>query len=268
MVKISIVTVCLNSDKFIGKCLLSVSEQIGVCIDHVIVDGGSVDQTRDIIKMVSPESRLFILPGSGIYDALNFGISKARANIVGILHSNDEFLSNDTLRKVCQHFADDKKLDVFCGSAVITKGDDRVNIDRYVDSQLFSRRNLMRIGFMPAHTGLFHTKEVFSLIGGYDETYISAGDFKFCFDIFFRNFFNFRFKVSREVVSVMSSGGTSSSGFKSYVRTAKEITSILREYNLRINIIQHVVRLIIKKLHASLWIVKLKKLRFEDLRQL
>lgn len=264
MADISIVTVCLNSELSIEQCLNSIARQVGVDIDHVIVDGGSMDSTTEIIKSVSPKSRLFILPGSGIYEALNFGIKKARTNIIGILHSNDVFMSDNILSLVQLEFNNCFGLDVFCGSAVVNADFQEMKVDRYINSNLFVRKQLMRIGFMPAHTGLFHTKSVFEKIGGYDTSYHSASDFKFCFEIFFNNRFEFSLKTSPNVVTMMSSGGTSSSGIRSYWRTAREITMILNENQLRISVFQHCLRLAIKKLHSWVYILGFRRISVDS----
>lgn len=255
MADISIVTVCLNSELSIEKSLNSIVGQVGIDIDHVIVDGGSTDSTLEIIRSVSPKSRLFILPGSGIYEALNFGIQRTRTDIIGILHSNDVFVSDKTLSLVHLEFKHGFGLDVFCGSAFVTANFHKTRVDRYINSDLFVKKQLMRIGFMPAHTGLFHTKSVFEKIGGYDPSYQSASDFKFCFEIFFNNRFGFSLKTSPKVVTIMSSGGTSSSGIKSYWRTAREITMILNENQVTITVLQHCLRLAVKKLHS--WVYSL-----------
>ena len=252
MYDISIVTVCLNSELSIPRTIQSLRVQKNVTIDHVVVDGGSIDNTCNIVRSLRPETRIFSLPGSSIYEALNFGIKKCHSNVIGILHSNDEFSDKHSLEYIKAQFVGDVELDVFCGSALVVDNLANRKPYRYIDSVLFGCRFLLKFGFMPAHTGLFHTIRVFDEVGGYDTSYYSAADFKFCWKIFYESRTKFKYKLSRKIVTVMSAGGTSSSGIKSYIQTSREVSAILADEGVHINFLCHLFRLIIKKFHSLL----------------
>ena len=75
--KISIITVCLNSEKTIIHTLNSVLVQNYKNIEHIIVDGGSTDGTIKIIENYTLKSKkIFINKGMSLYESLNFGIKK------------------------------------------------------------------------------------------------------------------------------------------------------------------------------------------------
>jgi glycosyltransferase involved in cell wall biosynthesis len=104
--KISIITVCLNSEKHIERCIKSVMRQNynKNNIEHIIIDGGSSDNTVKIIKKY--KHSIFYYESKkdkGIYDAMNKGILKARGSIIGILNSDDYYYSG-TLKKVNYYF--------------------------------------------------------------------------------------------------------------------------------------------------------------------
>ena len=60
--KISLVTPCFNSEKYIEQTLDSIIGQRGnINIDHVIVDGGSTDKTMKILKMPMKKKLLLVM---------------------------------------------------------------------------------------------------------------------------------------------------------------------------------------------------------------
>ncbi|MDE6175544.1 MAG: glycosyltransferase, partial [Duncaniella sp.] len=91
--KISIVTATYNSGSTIKDTLESVLRQTYTQIEHIIVDGGSSDNTMDIVRELEPlyQGRLRYVsePDHGIYDAMNKGIAMATGDIIGILNSDD-----------------------------------------------------------------------------------------------------------------------------------------------------------------------------------
>ena len=76
--KVSIVTVCLNSEKTIKHSLNSVISQDYKNIEHIIIDGGSTDKTIKILNNYKfTKKRIFFEKGRSLYDSLNFGIKNA-----------------------------------------------------------------------------------------------------------------------------------------------------------------------------------------------
>jgi glycosyltransferase involved in cell wall biosynthesis len=80
--KISIITVCYNSDTTIIDTLESVASQVDVNIEHIIVDGASRDRTLEIVKKYPHIAKLVSEPDKGIYDAMNKGISLATGELL------------------------------------------------------------------------------------------------------------------------------------------------------------------------------------------
>ena len=100
--KVSIITVCFNSELTVEDTINSVMRQDYSNIEHIIVDGGSVDSTLNIIESISSHNYILISESDlGIYDAMNKGIDLATGDVIGILNSDDFLLSG-----AVQHMAD------------------------------------------------------------------------------------------------------------------------------------------------------------------
>jgi len=96
-IKISIVTVVFNAQNTIERCIESVARQGFKNVQHIIIDGGSTDDTLKIIKNFGDRISILISePDQGIYDAMNKGISLADGDVIGTLNS-DDYLANDEI---------------------------------------------------------------------------------------------------------------------------------------------------------------------------
>ena len=99
--KISIITVCFNSEETIVSTLNSVLSQTYDDIEHIIIDGGSIDRTLDILEQYKFKNKIIVSePDEGIYDAMNKGIKLAKGDIITILNSDDIYQSSSTISDV------------------------------------------------------------------------------------------------------------------------------------------------------------------------
>ncbi|MAS50551.1 MAG: glycosyl transferase [Chloroflexi bacterium] len=115
--KISIITVVLNNDKTIERCINSVINQKypNKKIEHIIIDGGSKDSTVSIIKRYRNKITYWhSKKDKGLFDAMNIGIKKSSGNIIGILNSDDYF--NKNALKIVSSYFSKYKIDFLFGS--------------------------------------------------------------------------------------------------------------------------------------------------------
>ena len=253
--KVSIITVTLNSEVFIESCLTSVAQQNYNEVEHIIIDGGSTDKTIEIINSNKKKNLIFLSEADkGIYDALNKGIKIATGNIVGILHADDIFSNESVLDEVVKTIKK-KKADIIFGNVVFFDPLKK-NIKNRVVVSSFFRPWMFRFGFMPAHTATFMRKTVFKKCGLYDDTFKSAGDF----ELLLRIYLSKEFKISyfNKVLVYMRTGGLSTSGFESYMRTSKEILKALKKNNIYSNYLFVLLRLPFKQIKK--WIFKLRNM--------
>ncbi|MGH9420671.1 MAG: glycosyltransferase family 2 protein [Thermoanaerobaculia bacterium] len=88
---VSIVTPTLDQARFIEHTILSIKAQTYRHIEHIVIDGGSTDETHQILRAHEGSYSLRWLsePDRGMYDAINKGMRLARGEILAYLNSDD-----------------------------------------------------------------------------------------------------------------------------------------------------------------------------------
>jgi len=114
--KVSIVTPSFNQGQFIERTLQSVASQRGLDIEHVVFDGGSKDNTVEVLKNFSPRVRWVSKKDNGQTDAVNKGIRATDGEIIGWLNSDDIYYPN-AVAQVVAFFKANPDIDVVYGMA-------------------------------------------------------------------------------------------------------------------------------------------------------
>jgi glycosyltransferase involved in cell wall biosynthesis len=226
--KISIITVCYNSESTLEKTILSVANQTHKDVEYIIIDGNSKDGTVEIIKQYSNKIDHWISePDKGLYDAMNKGIALATGEIIGILNSDDTFYSNNVLEQIAA-FHTDNEIDASIGTIIQHKENGK--IVRIYSSKNW-REDKLKIGFMPPHPSIFFKKELFDKFGNYDLGFKIGADYELITRFFLKN--TISWKYSDITTTAMLVGGLSSSGTSSYNLITKEIQKALMMNNIQ-----------------------------------
>lgn len=98
--KVSVVTPSFNQGKFIKRTLESVATQTGAEIVHVVFDGGSTDDTVDLLKRFGQGVKWVSEKDKGQTDAVNKGIRATDGEIIGWLNSDDIYYAGAIARVV------------------------------------------------------------------------------------------------------------------------------------------------------------------------
>ncbi|WP_041823681.1 glycosyltransferase family 2 protein [Leadbetterella byssophila] len=169
--KISIVTICYNSQDYIEDAINSIISQDYNNKEFVIVDGCSTDNTLQIIEKYKNQIDIVISePDKGISDAFNKGINVSTGDIIGLINS-DDLLCEGALKKLAQHYR--PGVDVFRGNSIF-----------WNDKSGFQGRDIPTMHFpvVPyklhiCHQSTFIRKDAYKKYGNY------LLDFKYMMDL-------------------------------------------------------------------------------------
>ena len=233
--KSSIITVVFNGEKTIARAVESIYSQLGVDVEHIIIDGDSTDNTVSILKKYKEKISIFLSePDHGIYDAMNKGVTLATGEIIGILNADDYYAANDVLSSILKLF-ESKDPDAIFGNVEYFDANKEAYSKRVYRSSRFEPRKLCQ-GLMPAHPALFLQRRVYERFGLFNPKYKIAGDFDLIARIFKGNDLDY---VSLDrVLTRMQTGGISTQGLKSTILLNREIMQSCRENQIPTNLLK------------------------------
>ena len=244
--KVSIITVTLNSSDFLIDCLKSVKSQSYKNIEHIIIDGGSTDKTLSILQARKKDLSVIISSkDKGIYDAMNKGIKLATGDIIGFLNSDDFYPNKDVILKVVNHFKNNCMYKIYYADLIYV---DRFNISkniRYVKSQKY-RYGLFSKGWSPPHPTFFVLNSVYKHLGNFNISYRFASDFDLM--LRFLEKYKIRSQYIPDVLVKMRMGGLTNKSLKNIWLQNKEIIKSLSEHGHRVNILKFFFFKIISRL--------------------
>lgn len=222
--KITVITASFNSENTIEKCICSVIEQTYGNVEYVIIDGGSTDNTKQIINKYKEHITFFISePDEGIYDAFNKGVHHCTGDVVYFLNSDDSFFDNHVLEDVAQEFKDNPGLSFLC--AKVLAQDHKIGFT-YQMGKLMTIQDF-KSGLTYPHQGFIAKRELFERYSGFDLTYRLASDFDFILKCFLdeNNTHNFLDRI----IAKFQLGGASNN-YRGRSQTIKEVRSIVQKY--------------------------------------
>lgn len=217
--KISIITASYNSESSISTAIASLAHQDYKDIEWIIVDGASKDKTLEIIKKgYSGSVKIISEKDRGIYEALNKGVAMASGDVIGFLHSDDLFASNNIIPKIATVFKH-QQVDGVYGDLTYVDKENISKVIRYWKSQSF-KPQLLNNGWMPAHPTLFLRKEVYEKHGLFNLDYKIAADYDLMLRIF--RDATLKFEYLPKVITKMRVGGASNRSLKNIKLKSQE----------------------------------------------
>lgn len=177
--KISIITVCLNSAKTIRKALVSAKVQSYKQIEVIIIDGVSTDGTLNIVSEFSEIiSTVVSEKDKGIYDAMNKGISLASGDIIFFLNSDDAFFDSDVLTDVVARFEESPSIDLLYGNVIYEDGKKHTK-------RTYSHINRHTLQFESlCHQAVFARRSLFDKVGLFNLKFKTNADYDWLIKVF------------------------------------------------------------------------------------
>lgn len=206
---VSVITVVKNGGATIAACLESVVKQGYPHFEVIIIDGGSTDDTLDVVGRFKSHIAYFESGlDSGIANAFNRGIAKATGDIIAILNADDRW-AGDTLSRVIDAYRKNPLADVFYGSVIYVDNENGRSYrkDPQLDRMKF-RMNLF-------HPAVFVARRTYQAIGVFDEDYRVAMDSEWLHRALAKGC---KFVPIDGVLAYMSLGGASDRSFISALR--------------------------------------------------
>lgn len=219
-VVVSVVTVVLNNGNFLKKSLQKYREIFRKSESElIIIDGGSIDNTLDVIKDNSDIITYWVSEiDNGIYDAMNKGILNSKGKYI-ILVNSDDSVEPEIFDEMI-HYAAQCNADIIACAAKMTRNGKQAFIrwPRKLDIGLFVRP----IPF--SHNSIFISRNLYARIGLYRTDYKIVSDL----DFYYRAFFA---KASVEIINkvLITSELTGFSGTQTELLEQENI-SVLQDY--------------------------------------
>ena len=216
--KISIITATFNSAATVTDTMRSIAEQDHTNTEHIIVDGGSSDDTVTIVRAFPHVAKLVSEKDKGIYDAMNKGIHLATGDIIGILNSDDVYTHDKVLSKVNAAF-EDESVDAVYGDLQYVDAENTGRVIRTWKAGKY-RPRLFYYGWMPPHPTFFVRRKVYAQAGVFNISLRSSADYELMLRILLRN--KVKPEYLPEILVRMRAGGQSNATLKNRMNANRE----------------------------------------------
>jgi len=217
--KVSIITVCRNSESVIQTAIQSVLKQDYPDIEYIIVDGDSSDSTVQIIRSYGKQiSRFISEKDQGMYFAFNKGVAMASGDVIGILNADDFYSNEKVVSRIVKEFQT-KMVDSVYGDLQYVSRDNTEKVFRHWKSQPFEPALFLR-GWMPPHPTFFVKRSCYEKYGTFNTVFSISADYELMLRFLYKH------KISAsyipEVLVKMRTGGISNMSLKSRIKANKE----------------------------------------------
>lgn len=244
--RISIITVSLNSSSSIRHTIESVKGQLYKDIELIIIDGNSSDNTIGIVReyeLVFGERLKWVCEkDTGIYNAMNKGLKLATGEVVGFLNSDDYYYSTTSLNYISDAFLKEPDVSIVFGDVIYVSSSQK-SIRKYSGRSF--KPWMFRWGFMPPHPAFYVRKNIYDKYGNYNESFDISGDFELMARLLYIERLPYR-HIDNTLVS-MTIGGRSTHSIRSVlINNSRNILQACRSNGIYTNYILIGIRYMIK----------------------
>lgn len=172
---ISIITPSYNQGEYIEETIMSVLNGGYENLEHIIIDGGSTDNTLDILRKYK-HLNWISEPDNGQTEAINKGFKMAKGDIIGWLNSDDLYHIN-AIRVAVEAFDCDLNCEFIYPD--ICRINDKSDITEVINIKEFCLDDVVKTGNTIAQPGVFFRRSIFDKIGYLNESFHYAMDLEF-----------------------------------------------------------------------------------------
>ncbi|MBB6001959.1 glycosyltransferase family 2 protein [Arcicella rosea] len=162
--KLSIITITYNAEKFLKRTIESILAQSNQDFEYIIIDGKSKDSTLEIAKVYSERVNLLVSePDKGLYDAMNKGLRLASGEFVWFMNAGDEINDSKVVASFMKSLAE-TNADVFYGDTYFVEENGIIQGLRSEITPHRLPRNLkwqdMNLGMLVCHQAFIARKSI------------------------------------------------------------------------------------------------------------
>jgi glycosyltransferase involved in cell wall biosynthesis len=218
--KVSIITICYNSEATLNDTIKSVINQDYPNIEYIIVDGCSRDGTMAIIEAHRNRIATVISePDKGIYDAMNKGVAAATGEVIGILNSDDYYADRHVISDVVAQFHAAPAAQCLYADLIYVDRSDPTKQVRFWQAGPY-KRSKFKQGWMPPHPTFFLRKSGYEAHGSYRLELKSAADYELMLRMLYKH--QLECTYLPRVITHMRTGGESNVSIKNRIRANRE----------------------------------------------
>lgn len=197
--------------------------------EHVVIDGNSKDGTQAKVEGSAQNIRLIQQPPAGIYPAINNGIVASHHQIIGILHADDFYSSNDVLEQVAAVFRD-PNIAACYGDLCYVDAADPSHVTRYWKSGAYDMSRFLN-GWMPPHPTFFVRRRIYEDYGLYRTDLGTAADYEMMVRLLVKH--GIKAVYLPKVLVHMRAGGASNESWRARLRANRMDRKAWRVNDLR-----------------------------------
>jgi len=174
--KVSIITPSYNKGRFIAETILSVQKQSYRNIEHIIVDGGSTDETLSILRKYNGLVSWISEPDEGQSHAINKGLSMAQGEIIGYVNADDTLVP-DAVEVAVKYLLDYPDIAMVYGDCnIIDEKGSRIGLLKALQ---YSFHKLVHVDGWHLPPAIFFWGHIMTEVGNFDINLHYAMDYDF-----------------------------------------------------------------------------------------
>lgn len=203
-----------NSMPYVMASINSFNNQTYKNKELIIIYSNSNDQTIKYLNNINNKSIKLLKYEGTVYESLNYGFKHSSGNLIGILHSDDVFFDNETLKNIASNYKKGKS-DLIYGNVLFSARHNLIDIKR-----IWKQNKIVNKYDLPPHTGTFISKKLLKKFK-YNNNYLISSDTDLLIKIFKQK--KIKYIYLNKYISIMREGGISTNFRYIYIKITEDL---------------------------------------------